>query len=338
MTETQGKTEVTVYMSQAGGVGGQISFTGSDATKILQRLSEFPAIVHQHPVGYEIELANYNTIPIPVPTAEQRQDRELALQDCYAQKLGFLKAKSDLAFMLSEKAEMFFENLPPQKELLRIQAEYQKALSALMAHAIDISNGRMDPPQMFVASPTPTPLDFTKRQLPIAAEDALQAQGAALVNQDALAMALRASLPDDAARRGFDIAYAVDGSGTQPGPGKDKYRDALAVGERAGFNAAVTYYLERNRHLEAAIAGAKVAKATPAVDAARTANAASVTFQLGFDIASGLFGDPELGAVGSTAWGPGSTGIRDALSSEAKAGFNASARLHLGPPPLPRRS
>jgi hypothetical protein len=165
MQQTSNQTEVTVFMSQAGGIGEQASFTGPDATKILDRLSHFPQSVHDHPVGYEAELASYNTIPIPVHTAEEREDRELVLRDCLAQKMGFLKALADLQLLLDpEKASLFFDNLPPPEQLLNIQGQYRAALNNLMAHAIRVSTGKMDPPQMFVASPSPTPLNFKKKE------------------------------------------------------------------------------------------------------------------------------------------------------------------------------
>lgn len=49
----------------------------------------------------------------------------------------------------------------------------------------------------------------------------------------------------------------------------------------------------------------------------------------GFDIASGLFGDPALGAQGNTQSGPGSDRIRDALDSAGRRGFAASVAFHL---------
>src|SRR5436189_4884992 len=52
--------------------------------------------------------------------------------------------------------------------------------------------------------------------------------------------------------------------------------------------------------------GAAIAQADPAVAEARTAEP-DVFYWLGFDIATGLFGDPALGAAGHTATGPGST-------------------------------
>ncbi len=163
MSETNSRTEVTVFMSQAGGIGGQTSFTGPDATKILQRLSDFPASVHDHPVGFEVELASYNTIPIPVPTPEESEDRQIVLQDCFNQKMGFLKALSDFNFLLSENASLFFDNLPLQEELVKIQGQYRTVLNALMAHAIRVSTGKMNPPQTFVANPAPLPLNFKKK-------------------------------------------------------------------------------------------------------------------------------------------------------------------------------
>ena len=45
--------------------------------------------------------------------------------------------------------------LPPQEELVKIQAQYRTTLNALMAHAIKVSTGKMQPPQVFVASPAP---------------------------------------------------------------------------------------------------------------------------------------------------------------------------------------
>jgi hypothetical protein len=58
-----------------------------------------------------------------------------------------------------------------------------------------------------------------------------------------------------------------------------------------------------------------------------------VFYRLGFDIATGIFGNPALGAQGNTAWGPGSQKIRDSLSPAGQRGFNASVKFHLGQAP-----
>ncbi len=52
-------------------------------------------------------------------------------------------------------------------------------------------------------------------------------------------------------------------------------------------------------------------------------------YQLGFDIATGLFGDPALGAQGNTLMGPGSQRIRDTLSAAGQRGFDDSVKFHL---------
>lgn len=336
MSETNSRTEVTVFMSQAGGIGEQASFTGPDATKILARLSQFPQSVHEHSVGYESELATYNTIPIPVPTAEEREDRKIVLEDCFAQKMGFLKALADLKFLLNDDASLFFDNLPPQDELLKIQVQYRTALNALMAHAIRVSTGKMDPPQNFVASPAPPPLNFKKKQFTVGPDNVLVARGEALTNQDPLAVALRDGLQDAPSRRGFNIGMAAAEGQTFPGPGKQAMHDALTLLEREGFATAVSFSLERNRNLEFATKGAGVARADPVVKAALLRQPAGL-HQLGFEIATGIFGDPALGAQGNTVTGTGSLKIRDSLSAAGQIGFDAAVKLLLGPPPLPRR-
>jgi hypothetical protein len=163
MNETNGRTEVSVKVRQVGGQGAELSFTGPDATAIIERLKQFPADVHEHAGGLEAELASYDTIPLPVPTAEQRQDREIVLQDCANQKNGFLSKISEINMALEPRDPPIFANLPPDRNtLIQIQGQYRKALSALIDHAIRVSTGQMDPPQLFVADPAPPAISFTK--------------------------------------------------------------------------------------------------------------------------------------------------------------------------------
>ena len=76
--------------------------------------------------------------------------------------------------------------------------------------------------------------------------------------------------------------------------------------------------------------GATIAAADPVVAAARAANA-DPSYQFGFDIATGIFGNPALGAQGNTATGPGSMAIRNGLGDAGRKGFDAAGSLHLGP-------
>jgi hypothetical protein len=114
---------------------------------------------------------------------------------------------------------------------------------------------------------------------------------------------------------------------TAPGPGKDRIRDSLSSAEQGGFNKAAQFSLDRNGNFNFATKGASIAQVDPIVAKARTN--ASVFYTLGFDIATGIFGDPALGGQGNTLEGLGSQGIRDGLSIDGQRGFRASVDLYL---------
>jgi hypothetical protein len=161
--------------------------------------------------------------------------------------------------------------------------------------------------------------------------DVLAAKGEVIVNADPLAKALRDREPEGPSRRGFHIGMAAAEGQTLPGPGKQKIQDSLPPAEQVGYAIAVSFSLERNRNVDLATRGAAIAGLDAAVAAARSASP-SIFYWLGFDIATGIFGDPALGAQGNTLTGPGSLGIRNALSSEAQRGFDNAIQFHLGPP------
>ena len=158
--------------------------------------------------------------------------------------------------------------------------------------------------------------------------DELAARGAQVASADPLAAELRKRAPDESIRRGFDIGMAAAEGQTLPGPGKQKIHDALPPPQQTGFDTALSFSFQRNRNAQLAATGAVIARADAVVAQARTADP-DVFYWLGFDIASGIFGNPALGASGNTATGPGSLGIRNALNAPAQRGFNASVTLHL---------
>jgi len=157
--------------------------------------------------------------------------------------------------------------------------------------------------------------------------NALAARGSAVAMQDPLTAELRRRTAP-AALRGFDIGMAAAEGQSLPGPGKQKIHDALTAAEQPGFDAAVAFSLQRNRNAKLAAVGAAIAAADPVVARARVAEN-DVVYSLGFDIASGIFGDPKAGAQGNTATGSGSLGLRNSLSPAAQRGFNAATALHL---------
>ena len=167
--------------------------------------------------------------------------------------------------------------------------------------------------------------------------DALAARGEEVANQDPLAAELRGREPDASSRRGFDIGMAAAEGHTLSGPGKQRIHDSLTPPEQRGFTTAVLFSLERNRNAALAARGAAIAKVDPIVSEARQSDRrgaktveSDVFYRLGFDIATGIFGDAALGAQGNTATGPGSMKIRSSLSSPSRRGFDASTAFHLG--------
>jgi hypothetical protein len=158
--------------------------------------------------------------------------------------------------------------------------------------------------------------------------DALAGRGAGLAAQDPLSAELRNRAAEGAARRGFDIGMAAAEGQTQDGPGKQRIRAALSTAEREGYDVALSFSLQRNANAARAATGAAIAIADRVVGRARIREP-DVFYWLGFDISSGIFGDPARGAQGNTAAGPGSLAVRNALSPAAQRGFNASMALHL---------
>ena len=161
----------------------------------------------------------------------------------------------------------------------------------------------------------------------------LASKGAAIVKVDPLlALAARTLVSfrrqrDVFYQLGFDIGLGAAEGQTLPGPGKQAIHDSLSPIAQTGFATAVTFSLERNRNAELAKKGAEIAQADSVVAAARTSEP-SLLYWLGFDIATGIFGDPALGALGNTETGPGSLKIRDSLSAAGQRGFDASVKLH----------
>ncbi|HSB26327.1 MAG TPA: tachylectin-related carbohydrate-binding protein [Pyrinomonadaceae bacterium] len=158
---------------------------------------------------------------------------------------------------------------------------------------------------------------------------ALAEKGEAIANQDPLALALRNLQPEGLTRRGFDIGMAAAERDTEPGPDKQRIHDSLLPAEQTGFTTALTFLLARNKNAKIAAVGAAIAESDAGVARVRSVDG-DPFFQLGFDIASGLFGDPAQGSVGSTQLGPGGLAIRAGLNAAGQRGFDASMKFHFG--------
>jgi hypothetical protein len=155
--------------------------------------------------------------------------------------------------------------------------------------------------------------------------DKLAARGQTLAGEDVLAFELRDRQPVPN-QRGFDIGMGAAEGQTVWGPGKQKILESLNGPQQEGFKVAVSYSMDRNKNRALADIGAAIAKLDPVVAKARTSDP-EVRAWLGFDIASGIFGDPAKGAQNKMT-GMQFMVIREALSLPAQRGFNASMKLH----------
>lgn len=158
--------------------------------------------------------------------------------------------------------------------------------------------------------------------------NALAARGEILANEDPLTIELRDQQADDSSRRGFYIGLGVAEGQTLPGPGKQRIGASLPATQQRGYNVAVSFSLERNRNSDLAARGAAITAADEKAAAARDSDQ-DVFYRLGFNIATGIFGEAARGALGNTQLGPGSLKIRDSLSPAGQRGFNAGVKFHL---------
>lgn len=336
---------ITVYHE-----GGPIDLSMadlSDANQLYVMLQRWLSAFQQDPAAnarpYYATLAPVAIAHGPTPpNAAEMQHAQDVLVLCAKQRSGILDGLHLMEHIVQNAARYDFPAPTTPAGVAAAFRGYQADLdlvAAAAAHAINHPGDALTPAAFAERQGRPYPQGVPPTPMPTqekGAMDVLAAKGGALALADPLAAALREREPDGPSRRGFDIGMAVSEGHTLPGPGKDRVGEGLSPAEQIGFRTALAFSLERNRHADLAARGAAVVRASPAVADVR-ARGASVFYWLGFDIATGLFGDPALGAVGNTLTGPGSNALRAALSAEGQRGFDASVALHLGPPPLPRR-
>jgi hypothetical protein len=153
---TSQKTETSILMYQRAGQDEQIGFI-SDIEGIIKRLRDFPAIARAHPAGYEVEVADYNTLALPEVNDEEIADREASLTDCARLRLKYMTRRNDIDF--ARENRVFFEELPPDDELSELWEKYSRAVAAVQLHAQKIA-GRRIPPIIFDLSALEPPLEL----------------------------------------------------------------------------------------------------------------------------------------------------------------------------------
>ena len=127
------------------------------------------------------------------------------------------------------------------------------------------------------------------------------------------------------------VAWAYRGRRRQQALGK-----ALTPAEQLGFADAAVFSLQWNNNTDFAARGAAIASTKSEVGAARAKargtppdGLRAALYWLGFDIATGIFGNPALGAQGNTLIGPGSEKIRATVGPDGQQGFNDSLAFNV---------
>lgn len=339
------ETRISVYHE-----GGPIDLSMDDITDapqlytmLQQWLTSFETDPAKYSVPYSVTLAPIAIAngPIP-PNAADIQHAQDVLVLCAKQRSQILDGLNNMDYIAQHPGN--YDYIPPTTpaDIVKAFVGYQHDLDVVAetaSYAIDHVIDAMGPADFAVKSGKVYPQGVPPTPMPTVqkgATDALAAYGEVLVNQDPLAGLLRDQQPEGATRRGFYIGMAKADGHTELGPGKDAFGARLPAAEQPGFRRGVEFIVARNKNAGLAGRGAAVAKADPAVLAVARANP-NIHYCLGFDIATGIYGDPALGAQGNTAAGPGAFRIRDALSADGQRGFMDGVAFHLGPPLRPRR-
>jgi hypothetical protein len=153
---TSQQTQTSILMYQRAGQDEQIGYV-SDAAGIVKRLRDFPGIARSNPAGYEVEVADYNTLALPEVNDQEIADREASLTDCARLRLKFMTRRNDIEF--ARENRIFFSDLPPEEELGDMWEKYSRAVGAVQLHAQKIA-GRRIPPVIFDPSALEPPLEL----------------------------------------------------------------------------------------------------------------------------------------------------------------------------------
>ena len=123
--------------------------------------------------------------------------------------------------------------------------QYRSTLNALMAHAIKVAKGKIDPPQLFVPTALP-PLNFKKK--PVSADDKVNFRnaGEAIIRTDPLLSAFQSAQGNELRQIGFNIGIGATGQDTLWGPGKQKILDSIDFEQQIGFRQASSFAMIRN--------------------------------------------------------------------------------------------
>lgn len=132
------KSEFQLHFYQTAGAGRAEIGTPLDLEEIKTRLKDFPDAVLRHGFPFFIEVATYDTIPLPI-NKEQEAAFLIALADADDKKLKYIQGRNDCQFA-SEHPEYFFQP-PARPVLLSMAGTYTQLANAAIDHALAVSRG-----------------------------------------------------------------------------------------------------------------------------------------------------------------------------------------------------
>jgi len=306
--------------------GGNVPKEPTSLEEAQNVAATFASTVKGNAVAYAVLLNKYSILDLPKPPNFIDLQNQLdVLAFCAQQRNVIWTALNNVSFIFSNPGQ--FEIAADQYDITALVA-YRAALETDLLAVKKAASLALDHPRdaalpLLTAKPPALP----KRRA--GEEDTLSSKGEAIANADPLIGAIRDAQAVGACRRGFYVGLATEFNNTLWGPGAQSIKDGLDGAEQVGFNVAAALCLQRNNNADIAAKGAAIVKVDPTVAAARALKQPAGLYWLGFDIGTGIFGDPALGALGNTLMGPGSEKIRASLDSDGRLGFDAGRDFNL---------
>lgn len=297
--------------------GGVVPKVPTGIDEIQAVASTFAASVEGHGVPYAVLLDRYSILDIPrPPNYVDLQNQMDVLAYCAQQRNTIWTALNNLSYVLANPGQ--FPAMDTGVLVTYRQALETDLLSVRKAASLALDHPRDAVLPVLSAQPMSMP-DRSEGEI-----DALAAQGQAMAEADPLIAAIRDAQPVGPIRRGFYVGLGTEVANTLWGPGAQSIKDSLDGAEQIGFTVGAAFCLDRNNNKEMTARGAAVLAADTDLQAARAIEKTPGLYWLGFEIGTGIFGDPALGAQGNTLWGPGAERIQATLHPDSQRGFIAA--------------
>jgi hypothetical protein len=159
--ELRERCETRVSTFQRGGVGQQLSFTGT-IEQVMTRLRDFAVAVQQQPKAYSVQAASYDTLAFSdPPTLFDIQHQQDVLADCMRKRVTLLTLRNDVEEVLVHPE--FFESPPETASLSAWSETFTQALNALTTHTRRVVASVND--ASFFALQLPVDLRIPERKL-----------------------------------------------------------------------------------------------------------------------------------------------------------------------------